>query len=344
MSKVADPNGNAGVIQVFRLTVAKMSALSIPLTGQNYALWYAYFSNSNVDLNSQIDAQLKTEQPFSEQRNLELYQQFFDANSKAKLNELRQAISTVTRHLSLQMATLLEDMDDYDSVLHNCESQLSPNADVNVLSQLITTLLEETKKARTAGQSTAAAARELNKEIVSLRALMAVLSEETLVDSLTDVGNRRAFDQMLAQTLRRSHQAQHKFCLLMMDIDHFKQFNDSYGHLAGDSVLRYVAKNIKKSIKGQDFVARYGGEEFSLILPNTDYRGGMVVAQAIADKISQRALTAGKDARPIGRVTLSIGVAIFQLGDDADKLIGRADNSLYRAKADGRNKVLGERD
>jgi len=344
MSKKHSPNEFASVIQFFRLAVAKMRALSIPLTAQNYTVWYEYFNNSEPALNQEIEALLKAEQSFTSELNFELYSRFFEAKSSTQLNKMRLAISNLIRHLSLQMASLVEDMDNYDSALATCESQLHPTADVDTLSKLIATLIEETHKARSASQSTATLVKELNSEIESMRSVMAELNEENLVDALTGIGNRRAFDRALADSLTKSQRDQRQFCLLMIDIDHFKRFNDSYGHLAGDSVLRYVARRIKKGTKGQDFVCRYGGEEFSIILPNTDYHGGLVVAQAIADKVSKRILSAGKDSRPMGRVTLSVGVAISRLGDDAEILIGRADDCLYRAKAGGRNRVLGERE
>jgi len=318
--------------------------LSIPLNAQNYTVWYEYFCNSNPALTQEIETLLKADLSFTATRNLELYNRFFDANSNGQLNKMREAISKLIRHLSLQMASLIEDIDSYDSVLATCESQLSPIADVDTLSKLIATLIEETHKARSISQSTASLVKGLNEEIEAMRSVMAELNVETLIDSLTGIGNRRAFDQALSENLVRSQQEQRNFCLLMMDIDYFKRFNDTYGHLAGDSVLRYVARKIKQGTKGRDFVARYGGEEFSLILPSTDYDGGLVVAQAIANKISHRTLTVGKDSRPMGRVTLSVGVAVFRLGDDAETLIGRADECLYRAKASGRNQVLGERD
>lgn len=332
------------VIQFFRLAVAKMIALSIPPNAQNYTIWYEYFTNENPNLSREIESLLTTEESFTTELNDDLYNRYFDGASSKQLNEMRDAIGQLVRHLSVQLADLVEDMDDYDKVLATCETQLNHASDIETLDKLISTLVTETQKARTASQSTSSLVNELNTEIKQMQSAMAELNEETLIDPLTGIGNRRAFDQELKRVLVKSSSGQRQFCLLMMDIDHFKIFNDTHGHLAGDSVLRYVAKKIKQGTKGGDFVARYGGEEFSLILPNTDYGGGMVVARAIAEKISKRTLTTGKERRSMGNVTLSIGLASFQLDDTAESIIDRSDRCLYRAKSEGRNKVVGEKD
>jgi diguanylate cyclase len=132
--------------------------------------------------------------------------------------------------------------------------------------------------------------------------------------------------------------------LLMTDIDHFKAFNDTYGHLTGDQVLRLVAQSVKQNVKGQDIAARYGGEEFAVILPNTVLRSAVTVADHIRRAVMSKELMKRSTGEHLGRITISIGVASLRPGDNMQSLIGRADTCLYAAKRAGRNRVICETD
>ena len=131
---------------------------------------------------------------------------------------------------------------------------------------------------------------------------------------------------------------------MMTDIDHFKNFNDTYGHLTGDQVLRLVAMSVKQNVKGQDIAARYGGEEFAVVLPNTVLRSAITVADHIRRAVMTKELMKRSTGEHLGRVTISIGVATLHKGDTAQTLIERADACLYAAKRNGRNRVICETD
>src|SRR6201999_1330068 len=120
--------------------------------------------------------------------------------------------------------------------------------------------------------------------------------------------------------------------LMLTDIDHFKAFNDTFGHLTGDQVLRLVALSVKQNVKGQDIAARYGGEEFAIILPNTTLRAAVTVADHIRRAVMTKELMKRSTGEHLGRVTISIGVAALRKGDSPQALIGRADSCLYAAK------------
>jgi diguanylate cyclase len=132
--------------------------------------------------------------------------------------------------------------------------------------------------------------------------------------------------------------------LMMTDIDHFKNFNDSYGHLTGDQVLRLVATSVKSNVKGQDTAARYGGEEFAVILPNTVLRAAITVGDHIRRAVMTKELMKRSTGEHLGRVTISVGVATLRKNDTAQSLIERTDSCLYAAKRHGRNRVMSEKD
>jgi diguanylate cyclase (GGDEF)-like protein len=152
---------------------------------------------------------------------------------------------------------------------------------------------------------------------------------------------RRYFEQRAEEEIRRSARYQTPFCLLVADIDHFKRFNDSYGHLVGDEVIQLVAAGLKHSVRsGVDLVGRYGGEEMMLLLPVTDLAAGLHVAERIRESVAALQIPALQSLPEPPSITISIGVAAFpQHGDTLRALIEFADQGLYQAKEGGRNRV-----
>jgi diguanylate cyclase (GGDEF)-like protein len=166
------------------------------------------------------------------------------------------------------------------------------------------------------------------------------LASLILTDGLTGVANRRCFDQSLAREWSRASRIGQSLALAMIDVDWFKNFNDRYGHLAGDECLRSVAQLLKTAVRRDtDLAARYGGEEFALLCPGTDVDALTRQAQALCGLLAQSA--ARNEASPYGRVTVSIGVAALvpQEGQSPELLIELADKALYQAKRLGRNQV-----
>ncbi|MDH5391571.1 MAG: diguanylate cyclase [Gammaproteobacteria bacterium] len=174
---------------------------------------------------------------------------------------------------------------------------------------------------------------------------LGVAEEEALTDGLTQVSNRRHFDQYLASEWGRAVRHNSNFSVIMIDIDYFKLFNDEYGHQLGDDCIKQIAEQGKKvSVRSSDLFARYGGEEFAIVLPDTDYDGAMTVAAHLRQNVEDLNIphSASKVSK---RVTISIGVASCTVikGADESCLLQLADNMLYKAKEKGRNQVVGFR-
>lgn len=180
--------------------------------------------------------------------------------------------------------------------------------------------------------------QELAAANESLREKNKQLEELSITDSLTGLYNRSHLMDTLAGEVARSRRHNRPFTLLIMDIDHFKRYNDTYGHLAGDEALRRTGFLLKESIRSSDYASRYGGEEFILILPETGAEDGVELAERIRNQIAEKEM--GSDGSPL-KVTVSVGVASFPTdGDDPHSLMKRADAALYEAKRRGRNRVV----
>lgn len=187
--------------------------------------------------------------------------------------------------------------------------------------------------------------RNLVRTAAQLREVSAELDRLARTDALTGIANRRAFFDVLGVEFRRSRRYGRQLSVLMLDLDHFKDVNDRWGHPFGDHVLRQVADIIATNVRESDILGRYGGEEFAVALPETTVEG----AEAVGEKLRQaveahefRAEGIPPDGEPPVRITVSIGVAALPVEEDQDEveLIGRADQALYEAKRTGRNRVV----
>jgi len=162
----------------------------------------------------------------------------------------------------------------------------------------------------------------------------------TLIDALTNLFNRRKMEEDLRNELERSKRYTRPLSILMIDIDHFKNYNDYHGHQKGDEVLRKIASILRDNVRTIDRVYRYGGEEFLVMLPEIDKEGALACAERLRRKVEQEPFEGEEESQPSGKITISIGVASYPLdGDSIEKLIEAADSALYRAKASGRNRV-----
>ena len=158
-------------------------------------------------------------------------------------------------------------------------------------------------------------------------------------DGLTGVFNRRYFDVHIEQMIQKSSQIGRLLCLMMLDIDHFKEINDTYGHQSGDAVLKTITENLKLSFRITDLIARYGGEEFIVLLPDVGSEDGTMIAEKTRATIENLEFKIPAKTEPIKK-TVSIGVAIYTTGETAADFIAKADKALYEAKKTGRNKVV----
>jgi diguanylate cyclase (GGDEF)-like protein len=184
----------------------------------------------------------------------------------------------------------------------------------------------------------------LRKKNDELEELNKAIRELAIRDGLTGLYNYRYLEEMLQNELARAARHRRAFCVVMIDVDHFKDYNDQNGHLRGDEVLRGIGQILAQRARRTDMAARYGGEEFMLVLPETERPAALKVAEDLRRLIEQQPFP-GRERQPLGRVTISVGVAEFPSdGAAARELIERADAALYRAKAAGRNRVCSRGD
>jgi len=202
-------------------------------------------------------------------------------------------------------------------------------------------LVRSTREVETQNRSLQQSLKSSKEEINALQEKLVTIGRESLTDPLTSLANRKLFTEELDRAIRESKEDTNRpLSLLMCDIDHFKRFNDTYGHVVGDQMLRLFASVMKSEVRMQDTPARYGGEEFAVVLPDTAIQQAETVAEKLRRAIIERKIVKRSTGESLGKLTVSIGVAQFRPGDNAQTLIERADKCLYAAKNAGRNRVI----
>jgi diguanylate cyclase len=211
----------------------------------------------------------------------------------------------------------------------NVDIPVRGNNEVSYLTQVFNHMVSSLRRGRAEISQAHEALIEKNRELHQL----------SITDGLTDLYNRKHLMDLFDMEMARARRYRIPFSVLIADIDYFKKINDTYGHLAGDSVLRRIADTLRHTVRECDHVGRYGGEEFLIILPNSDAAGAMKMALRIREQISQ--LSFYNDGNEIS-MTISVGVAPCHNDEDSvEAILGRADSALYQAKAGGRNQVIG---
>jgi diguanylate cyclase len=232
----------------------------------------------------------------------------------------------------------------YESSLEAISADLTEAIDRNRIREVVGRLVTATRETVATNRSLEARLKETKTEIQDLRETLESIRTESLTDPLTTLANRKHLDAMMKKAIDHAALSGEPLTLLMIDVDKFKAFNDTWGHLTGDQVLRLVAMSIKGAVRPTDTAARFGGEEFAIILPQSSLRSGALVADRIRQTVMSRELVKRSTGEALGRLTVSIGIASFYKGDTPALLIERADKCLFVAKRTGRNKCVSETD
>lgn len=344
---MANDNKQRDLVQAvnfLRLTIPRMSNLAIPITPENYSVWYAYSSGANLDLNKAIDDLLNSGTEFTTELNRKLYETYITSLPNGQLSGVQGETEKIVLELLNEIKGMHDGAQSFSTTLRDSQEELRNNPDISSVSKLVANLIEETDRVKKANSSMEQKLKSMKKEVDILKTDMEELNTAALTDQLTGIANRRAFNESIDRMLSQYRDNNEEFSLLIIDIDHFKQFNDTFGHSVGDMVLSFVAKMLKRVVKGTDIVARYGGEEFVILLPMTSYSDALTVGQSLCDKVAQTTLTMNEaEKKNLGNVTISVGVAFISPDDDASSMVERADKGLYVAKEQGRNRVIGEK-
>lgn len=320
-----------------------MERLGVSPYPPNYWVWYGYHLGRDSELTAHLDSLQKDGADFTEAQNEAIFARFFGADPDDRaVREAGSRLQSMIDELRGKLGSAGESALAYGDKLAVFSEQLSSAGAPAAIQAVLADLVAETGQVAARNRELEHSLANSSQEIDDLRRDLQEARQEAVTDALTGIANRKFFDSRLQVERERALQERAPLCLLMVDIDHFKRFNDTFGHQIGDEVLKVVAKTLKSCVKGRDLPARYGGEEFAVILPDTALEDGLCVAEQIRGTLASKRLQNKRSGQDYGKITLSIGAAALSPSDALDALIARADAALYRAKRDGRNRVVSE--
>ena len=328
-----------------QLAMAMMDDQHISPHPNNFAVWYNYFAGTFPELKKALDVVLDKNDQVTENYITRVYRTF--CSSPYETLPLHIMVEKMAGELSTLLVTMKQagtGAARYGKTLEVASGEIGRQQHVDGVRDLIGRLLLETRAMIDQSREVENKLTQSAARINQLTEELEVARREAMTDALTGLANRKVFDMILRQASMEALDTGEPLSLLFLDVDHFKAFNDTYGHQVGDQVLKLLAFMLNKNIRGQDTAARYGGEEFALILPQTALSGATQVATKICTQVAAKAVVQRHTRGQLGQITVSIGVATLAAGEPLRQFIARADQALYLAKKRGRNCVATERD
>ena len=320
-----------------------MSQYAVPPTPENFSIWFEYAMGASPALRQTIDTLIINKRKFDFAVNRDLYVTYINPSSdKAVTEEFPEQLRGVISGAKEFLETAISDNRTQIEALGKVSSQFQAAGDPR---PIIEKLVKELSNATTRASSLETNFLKTSEELDKIRATSLRLAElHSNTDALTGLANRRSFEAFLRSAQIAAMETGEPLSILMIDIDNFKNFNDSYGHQVGDQVLRLVSRVLQDSVCEGDLAARYGGEELMAVLPGANLDVCADVAERFRRRISEARLTRRATGEEISSVTVSIGVAQFRLAESAEVMIERCDRALYKAKRSGRNRTITESD
>jgi diguanylate cyclase len=330
-------------IAIAESAISQIKALKLSAEPHSFELWYTYASGTDLALNEFVERILAQRGALSPAEAEKIYRRFIlPSRIASRLEAAGAKIKDEIDQIVAMIEAAIGATSHYQHELSENSQRLERPIERETLRIIVESLIYSTKEMEQENTTLNLSLRLSRKQIEDLQDDLVSMRFENLTDPLTRVSNRKHFDESLKRLAREGAEKGIPFSMILADVDDFKMFNDRHGHQTGDLVLRLIAMELRRAVKGQDIVARYGGEEFAIILPQTDLQSAQSVAENIRRAIVTKELRRRKTGESLGHITISLGVAEFRGNESVNDFIERADKCLYAAKRRGRNCVIAE--
>ena len=342
-----NPNQAPGILDLYPEETREAAALlkkavplmmrhDIPPNPVHYALWYTYCKGLEPELNRRLDKTVSDFDCFPPETATKLFRDYIIHDELEMARAGQQQVIDLVDDIEGNVSRSLLGSRNYQSSLEHGLAALQEPI-IDDLPSVLNELQQSTQLMQDQQDKFLYRLRAAQDEIKNLRHQLERAHIAATLDSLTQVFNRSAFNKLLEQALRDDH---HGVALVMLDIDHFKQFNDQYGHPLGDRVLQHVGQLLRAALPPRATAARYGGEEFCVILRECfDTQSAHAFAEQLRQKIQSLRIKVRRTDQVLDSISASFGFALAKPGDNLESLLTRADDALYQAKHSGRNQV-----
>ncbi len=326
-------------VKVLKTVLPLMSRHAASYHPISYAVWYEYAKGARPELRQHIDNELKRHERLNVALTYTIYSRYLVEPAEQALMTARTNLLELVEQVKHAVHEVNQDTVGFDTHLADFQRQLSTAASIQDLGGHVSSMLAETRRVNDGFAKLTSQLEHTKSEVRQLTEELHRIREDAMTDALSGLLNRRGFDRELKRMAPKDGASEGTLALIMLDIDHFKKVNDTYGHPLGDRVIAAVGQSIRECVAQAGVAARYGGEEFAVLLPSQQIEIAERLAQSIRTRVEQGTIRRRHGEEPIGGVTVSAGVAVWHREDDASSLIERADRALYASKRAGRNRV-----
>lgn len=328
--------------EFLRLALNYIARYNLPANPVNYTVWYEYVSGKNIKLKKAIDRSFDASIPLNSPIVENLYQKYVADGDRIVVSKLLTQISLMLKDITGHVSETEGDLAGHGNKLGELANQISEANDYQEVKKIVDEMLVETKELINSGKRLQNRMKISSDDLKQLQQELEKSQQEAQTDTLTTLINRRGLEKKFELERIRARQNDTPFSIVMIDIDHFKKVNDTYGHLVGDSLLKSLAGLLKVHLRKNDIAARYGGEEFLILLPETGLAGAEAVGRKIQSALSTKEWKIKETGKSMGKITVSMGIAVYKFNEPEKALIKRADDALYMAKQSGRNLIVTE--
>src|SRR3954468_2312700 len=315
--------------QAFAKTaMALMGSAGVSATPENFELFYAFASGDHPALAQVMRAQIENKKPFTPELLSDLRLRCLSgARAAASMESVGGDMGSLINDVMDKLESASRDTASYKATLSAASGELGGDRSPADMRKLVEGLVAATRAMEQRAKVLEGELQASSQQVHELKGKLDDVRKESMTDPLTHIPNRKAFDEAVTSAVNGVAEGE-QVTLLICDIDHFKKFNDSWGHQTGDQVLRLVASCLNENTKGRDTAARYGGEEFSVLLRGTSLAAATKVADQIRATVETKKLVKKSTGDILGSITISIGVAQLASGETPDSVVRRADACL----------------
>jgi diguanylate cyclase len=343
MSEFTDPHDGTMVLATAAL--AGITARGQAADPKSFELWYNFAAGHSGLLQAAVNGRLDHNGTLGSKDVDEIYSAHISrTDGCSKVDNFGARLADEIEQVMAMLVAAGGSASSCSAELGDASQRLRAVSDSEGVRAVVEGLVLATKEMEASNHKLHDQLHALWDEVDQLRQEIKAARAESLIDPLTSLGNRRFFNMTLDQLVTDCQAKNEPLALLFADVDHFKAINDTYGHIVGDRILRFVASTLKENVKGKDIAARFGGEEFAVILPETSLRDGVQVAEQLRRAVTKCKLVRRSTGEKQTQLTISIGVAALHNGTTPQALVEVADTCLYAAKRSGRNCVIDETD
>ncbi len=329
--------------KIAELALERIKQDGVMPTPENYELWFVYYAKTDRGLEGAVDELINAGNgKLTDEQCYKISQEFLGSNRDEKsVQKAGDQIKKTIDDVNIAVTSAKQYAVKYNQNLGSVSEELRSNKTKDEIGSLLSEVMSDTDNMIDHSKHLEEMLEYSNREMENMRRDLEVARKEAITDPLTGLANRKAFDQELHSLMELANSKKpHTFSMILLDIDHFKKFNDKFGHQIGDQVLKLIARTLKDSVKGRDLAVRYGGEEFAILLPETNIQGGLKVAEILRQEVEVKELVNRSTGKKIAKITFSAGVAEYNRGEKIADFVERVDSSLYDAKNAGRNQVI----